>query len=178
MEDAPRSEDRALQEQWQRSLSNLAGESIAIEPFWNRLFGDWRRFEIPSTHVTLAKQASEAWAKLADAVTTDLEPDVVTQPVEQSLGADASKVAADKIAAPEPTEHERKMAEADNEEVADSLAAGGPMAQESAAARAPGTEPTAPPAQKARGKNKWKGRSLTDAERARYAAERGYAVAA
>ena len=69
------------------------------------------------------------------ATALDQEPEVVDREITEP--------------SPEPaTEHERKMAEADadNEEVADSLGAGGPMAQVSGAARAAGTEP--PPARR------------------------------
>ena len=48
------------------SLSNQASEAISMEPLWRRLFGDWRRFEVPSTAATLARQAAEVWGKLAD----------------------------------------------------------------------------------------------------------------
>ena len=66
-------EDRALQEQWEMSLSNHAGEAIALEAFWNRLFGDWRQFESSSTLVALARQAAEAWTNLADEMMEPVE---------------------------------------------------------------------------------------------------------
>lgn len=50
---------------WQRSLGNMAGEAISLEDFWSDKFGDWRKFQVTSDLVTLAKQASEAWGKLA-----------------------------------------------------------------------------------------------------------------
>jgi hypothetical protein len=53
------------QDFWQRSLSNLAGDSITMEALWKRLFGDWEKFEVTSDLVTLAEQAAEAWSKLA-----------------------------------------------------------------------------------------------------------------
>jgi hypothetical protein len=53
-------------DRWERSLSNMAGEAIAIPAFWTREFGkEWRNFEVPSTAVTLAKQAAKMWTELA-----------------------------------------------------------------------------------------------------------------
>ncbi len=56
------------QQFWQTSLANVAGDAISMEAFWTKQFGDWEEFEVPSTHVTLAKQASEAWIKLASKI--------------------------------------------------------------------------------------------------------------
>ncbi len=53
------------EEFWQRSLGNLAGDAISIRAFWTRQFGEWEKFETPSSLVTLAKQAAEVWTKLA-----------------------------------------------------------------------------------------------------------------
>jgi hypothetical protein len=53
------------QDFWQRSLGNLAGDSISMEAFWKRQFGDWEKFEVTSDLVTLAEQAAEAWNKVA-----------------------------------------------------------------------------------------------------------------
>jgi hypothetical protein len=53
-------------ERWERSLSNIAGDSISLRAFWTREFGeDWETFGVPSTAVTLAKQAAKEWAELA-----------------------------------------------------------------------------------------------------------------
>jgi ParB-like chromosome segregation protein Spo0J len=67
--------------QWEMSLSNHASEAIAMEPLWRRLFGDWRRFEISSTVATLARQAAEAWGKLADELEVEafIEPEPVVK---------------------------------------------------------------------------------------------------
>ena len=53
------------QDLWQRSLGNLAGDSIAMEAFWKRQFGDWEKFEGTSDLLTLTEHAAEAWNKLA-----------------------------------------------------------------------------------------------------------------
>jgi len=50
---------------WQRSLSNLAGDAIAMRAYWTRQFGEWEKFEVPSNLVTVAEQAADAWTKLA-----------------------------------------------------------------------------------------------------------------
>jgi hypothetical protein len=72
--------ERAIQEQWTMSVSNHAGEALAMDAYWTHLFGDWRRFESSSTLVTLAKQASEAWtelhAKLAEVEAPTVEVEV------------------------------------------------------------------------------------------------------
>jgi hypothetical protein len=53
-------------ERWERSLGNVAGDAISLCSFWTREFGEeWENFEVPSTAVTLAKQAAKAWAELA-----------------------------------------------------------------------------------------------------------------
>jgi hypothetical protein len=53
-------------ERWERSLSNMAGDAISIRAFWNKTFGkEWENFEVPSTAVTLAKQAAKEWTELA-----------------------------------------------------------------------------------------------------------------
>jgi len=53
-------------ERWERSLSNMAGDAISIRAFWTREFGEqWETFDVPSTAVTLAKQAAKEWAELA-----------------------------------------------------------------------------------------------------------------
>jgi hypothetical protein len=51
---------------WQRSLGNLASDSIAMRAAWRRQFGAWEKFETPSDLITLAKRAAEAWSVLAD----------------------------------------------------------------------------------------------------------------
>jgi hypothetical protein len=58
--------DGSDSEQWERSLSNMAGDAISIRAFWNKTFGkEWENFEVPSTAVTLAKQAAKEWTELA-----------------------------------------------------------------------------------------------------------------
>jgi hypothetical protein len=53
------------EERWQRSLSNLAGDAIALRAFWRKEFGDWEKFKAPSDLITLAKQAADEWAAIA-----------------------------------------------------------------------------------------------------------------
>lgn len=51
---------------WRHSLGNMAGDAASMCAFWTRQFGtDWEKFEVPSSLVTLAKQAAEEWRKLA-----------------------------------------------------------------------------------------------------------------
>jgi hypothetical protein len=53
-------------ERWERSLSNMAGDAISIRAFWDKTFGkEWTEFDVPSTAVTLAKQAAKEWTELA-----------------------------------------------------------------------------------------------------------------
>jgi hypothetical protein len=54
------------EQRWERSLGNVAGDAISLCSFWTREFGEeWENVEVPSTAVTLAKQAAKAWAELA-----------------------------------------------------------------------------------------------------------------
>lgn len=53
------------QERWQHSLGNLAGDAVSIRAYWTREFGEWEKFEVPSSLVTLAKQAAKVWTELA-----------------------------------------------------------------------------------------------------------------
>jgi hypothetical protein len=57
--------DDTPEQTWQRSLSNAAGEAVALRAYWTRIFGDWQKFKAPSDLVTLAKQAATAWVELA-----------------------------------------------------------------------------------------------------------------
>ncbi len=52
-------------DEWQHSLSNMAGDAISAAAFWSRRFGNWKSFETPSELVTLAKQAARAWNEIA-----------------------------------------------------------------------------------------------------------------
>jgi ParB-like chromosome segregation protein Spo0J len=56
----PHPDCNSLEEQWQRNLSNMAGEAIALPLYWMREFGDWEKFKVTSDLVTLAKQAAAA----------------------------------------------------------------------------------------------------------------------
>jgi hypothetical protein len=54
------------EDHWQRSVQGLAGDAIGLEPFWSKEFGDaWKSFPVPTDLVTLARQAADAWAKVA-----------------------------------------------------------------------------------------------------------------
>ena len=55
-----------FEQYWQRSAGNIAGDAIAMRAYWQRQFGDWEIFEVPSDLATLAKQAAEVWTSLAD----------------------------------------------------------------------------------------------------------------
>jgi hypothetical protein len=50
---------------WQRSAENLAGDAISMRPYWTRQFGEWEKFDVPTSLVTLAKEAAKEWAQLA-----------------------------------------------------------------------------------------------------------------
>ncbi len=56
------------EERWHNSLANVAGDAVSMEAYWAREFGEWEKFSVPSTHVTLAKQAAEAWTNLASKI--------------------------------------------------------------------------------------------------------------
>jgi hypothetical protein len=52
-------------QRWEWSLGSFAGDAIAMRAYWDRQFGDWRKFEVPASAVTLAADAAKAWAELA-----------------------------------------------------------------------------------------------------------------
>lgn len=53
------------EQRWQWSMSNAAGDAIAMRAFWSREFGQWQQFAPPTQLVTLAHQAASAWKELA-----------------------------------------------------------------------------------------------------------------
>jgi ParB-like nuclease domain len=57
-------EEESDEQRWQWSLSTNAGDAIAMRAFWQKEFGNWKGFDVPSSLVTLAKQAAKAWAEL------------------------------------------------------------------------------------------------------------------
>jgi hypothetical protein len=67
----PHPDCNSLEEQWQRNLSNMAGEAIALPLYWMREFGDWEKFKVTSDLVTLAKQAAAAWKAIADTLSNE-----------------------------------------------------------------------------------------------------------
>jgi hypothetical protein len=83
------------QEQWQRSVGNMAGEAVSLEAFWTKTFGkEWEGFDVPSDLVTLAREAADAWTQIANKLTTRAEiPHVSTR-------TDSAK---ERKAAPPPT---------------------------------------------------------------------------
>jgi hypothetical protein len=67
-EDLP---DDTPQQRWHYSVSNIAGEAISLLAFWDKTFGqEWRSFEVSSDLATLAQQAADAWAQIANELTT------------------------------------------------------------------------------------------------------------
>ena len=51
---------------WTNSISSLAGEAIAMVPFWTKHFGPgWKKFVPTSATLTLAREAADVWTKLA-----------------------------------------------------------------------------------------------------------------
>lgn len=62
------------QELWQRSLGHMAGDAISLPSYWTREFGDWEKFEVPTSVVTLVKQAAKVWVKLEADLTSDDDP--------------------------------------------------------------------------------------------------------
>lgn len=54
------------EEQWHRSVENLAGESVALQAMWTRIFGkDWKTYSVPSELAALAREAADAWKQIA-----------------------------------------------------------------------------------------------------------------
>jgi hypothetical protein len=52
------------EEQWQHSLSHLAGSAISLRAHWSRLFGNWEKFKPTPEVIELAKQAAHSWGSL------------------------------------------------------------------------------------------------------------------
>ena len=53
------------QEQWQRSLGNMLGDILSFRSYWDHLFGpEWNKYELPSSHLTLAAQAKKEFTSL------------------------------------------------------------------------------------------------------------------
>jgi hypothetical protein len=60
------SDDRETAKQnWQRDCGRLAEHAIAMRAYWTEVYGDWEKFEVPTSLATLAEQAAKAWAELA-----------------------------------------------------------------------------------------------------------------
>jgi hypothetical protein len=65
---APQNDDEGDtgEEQWHRSVENLAGESVALQAMWTRIFGkNWKTYSVPSELATLAREAADAWKQIA-----------------------------------------------------------------------------------------------------------------
>lgn len=55
------------EERWHNSLGVCAGEAIALSAMWTREFGPrWKTFAVEPEHRTLARQAAQAWAAIAE----------------------------------------------------------------------------------------------------------------
>jgi hypothetical protein len=68
------------EEHWQRAVSNLAGDCIAMQALWSREFPGWGMFEVPSHIATLIEQAADAWNELANTLVARVgknQPDTV-----------------------------------------------------------------------------------------------------
>lgn len=57
--------DLTLTVRWETSLGNLAGIAASLEAYWAKQFGKWEKFKAPSHLVVLARQAADAWQKIA-----------------------------------------------------------------------------------------------------------------
>jgi hypothetical protein len=53
------------EQRWQMTVGNFAGAAIAMEAYLDRMYPDWSKYPVESVTVELAKQAVEAWKKLA-----------------------------------------------------------------------------------------------------------------
>jgi hypothetical protein len=54
------------EQRWQLSLGNHAGDAIALRAYLTHEFGNWERFERPSSLRMLARHAANAWTELAN----------------------------------------------------------------------------------------------------------------
>jgi hypothetical protein len=54
------------QDFWQRSLAYHAGEAVALRAFWTKEYPGWENFAVPAELATLARQAAQAWAAVAE----------------------------------------------------------------------------------------------------------------
>jgi hypothetical protein len=63
------------QQFWERSLSNHAGDAVALEAMWTRQHGAaWRDFPVSPDLVTLAREAAAAWTSLAEQLAARAAP--------------------------------------------------------------------------------------------------------
>jgi hypothetical protein len=54
---------------WRGSVRMMAGEAISLRAYWTRHFGNWQGYDVPSDVLTLAQEAAEAWAQIAEELT-------------------------------------------------------------------------------------------------------------
>ena len=54
------------EERWQRSCASMLGEMLSLRPFWRKEFGKWENFHATTALRTLAKEAADELAKLAN----------------------------------------------------------------------------------------------------------------
>ena len=56
----------SAEDQWQQAIANAASEILSLDAFYTQTFGEeWREYRVSSDVVTLVKQATAAWNKLA-----------------------------------------------------------------------------------------------------------------
>ena len=53
-------------ERWERSCSMMLGEMLSLRAYWNKEFGAWDKFPVPSSLAKLARQAADELTQLAN----------------------------------------------------------------------------------------------------------------
>jgi hypothetical protein len=61
----PMEDDGTPEQDFENSLSAMAGMSISLPAHWTKQLGDWKDLPATSIMVALAKEASETWAMIA-----------------------------------------------------------------------------------------------------------------
>jgi hypothetical protein len=60
--------DGSIEQRWQYSLANLAGDILARPAYWAKHFPDWETFSVPSHIKTLVREAAAEFASLAQKI--------------------------------------------------------------------------------------------------------------
>lgn len=61
----PCTDCNTAEEQWQRSASNLFGDILSMQAYWEHLFGaDWYKYKVPSSLIKLATDAKKELTKM------------------------------------------------------------------------------------------------------------------